>query len=234
MGSMLLNVLQKEKWKTNLHSTTSLVVTYINKLQQGRTKVVGGKNGYGAKLTNIFSRSFKLETVDRVRGKKYNQQFAGNMKIIKKPKISDYSGKPYTKITWTTDFERFGITGYTDDMINLMMRRVYDIAGITDKSVSVYLNKKKLSIKSFLDYSKMYLDEETIVYDELILNNILEDWCLHHLLINLNKYIRKWYLYAKGKHVDMISKQITSGLKLIVKKCKRDVNELILELFIVY
>ena len=29
-----------------------------------------------------------------------------------------------------------------------------------------------------------------------------------------------------GKHVDMISKQLTSGLKkLIVKKCKRDINE---------
>ena len=48
------------------------------------------------------------------------------MKVIKKPKITDYTGKPYTKITWTTDFERFGITEYTDDMINLMMRRVYD------------------------------------------------------------------------------------------------------------
>ena len=74
--------------------------------------MVGGKNGYGAKLTNIFSKYFKLETVDRVRRKKYTQCFAGNMKVIKKPKISDYSGKPYTKITWTTDFERFGITEY--------------------------------------------------------------------------------------------------------------------------
>ena len=35
--------------------------------------------------------------------------------------------------------------------------------------------KKKLLIKSFLDYSKMYLDEETIVYDEMIHNDILVD-----------------------------------------------------------
>ena len=55
------------------------------------------------------------------------------MKIINKPKIADYSGKPYTKITWTADFKRFGIENYSEDMINLMMRRVYDIAGITDK-----------------------------------------------------------------------------------------------------
>ena len=59
-------------------------------------------------------------------------------------------GKPYTKITWIADFKRFGLENYSEDMINLMMRRVYDIAGITDKSVSVYLNKKKLSVKVFL------------------------------------------------------------------------------------
>jgi DNA topoisomerase-2 len=203
-----------------------LTSTNYNKEEQ---KVVGGKNGYGAKLTNIFSKSFKLETVDRVRYKKYTQQFAGNMKVIKKPKISDYTGKPYTKITWTTDFERFGITEYSDDMINLMMRRVYDIAGITDKSVSVYLNKKKLSIKSFLDYSKMYLDEEPIVYDEQTHNDI--PWKIGVCVSTTDKFEQVSFVNGictpkGGKHVDMISKQITSGLqKLISKKCKKDVNE---------
>ena len=41
-------------------------------------KVVGGKNGYGAKLTNIFSTSFELETVDFLRGKKYIQKFSNS------------------------------------------------------------------------------------------------------------------------------------------------------------
>ena len=95
-----------------------------------------------------------------------------NMKVINSPKISDYTGKPYTKITWISDFKRFGIEKYSDDMINLMIRRVYDIAGITDKSVSVYLNKKKLSVKNFSDYSKMYLNDEVLIYDEFTNNNI--------------------------------------------------------------
>ena len=38
-----------------------LTSTNYNKQE---TKVVGGKNGYGAKLTNIFSTKFKLETAD--------------------------------------------------------------------------------------------------------------------------------------------------------------------------
>ena len=192
-------------------------------------KVVGGKNGYGAKLTNIFSKSFKLETVDHKRKKKYSQLFRGNMKIIQNPKISDYSGKPYTKITWTADFKRFGIENYSEDMINLMMRRVYDIAGITQKSVSVYLNKKKLSVKSFSDYSKMYLKDEPLIYDEFMDNNI--PWKIGVSISNTDSFEQVSFVNGistskGGKHVDLISKMLTSGLKkILTKKCKRDINE---------
>ena len=192
-------------------------------------KVVGGKNGYGAKLTNIFSKSFKIETVDRIRKKKYTQLFRGNMKIISKPKITDYDGKPYTKVTWVSDLYRFGIDKYSKDMINLMFRRVYDIAGITDKSVSVYLNKKKLLVKSFMDYSKMYLMDDPIVYEELIENGI--PWRIGVTLSKTDKFEQVSFVNGisnpkGGKHVDIISKQLTSGLKkLIVKKSKVDINE---------
>ena len=192
-------------------------------------KVVGGKNGYGAKLTNIFSKSFKLETVDHKRKKKYTQLFRGNMKVIQKPKISDYSGKPYTKITWIADFKRFGIDNYSENMINLMMRRVYDIAGITQKSVSVYLNKKKLSVKSFSDYSKMYLKDEPLIYDEFMDNNI--PWKIGVSISNTDSFEQVSFVNGistskGGKHVDLISKMLTSGLKkILTKKCKRDINE---------
>lgn len=203
-----------------------LTSTNYNKNEK---KVVGGKNGYGAKLTNIFSKSFKLETIDSLRKKKYTQLFRGNMKVISKPKISDYSGKPYTKITWIADFKRFGIENYSEDMINLMIRRVYDIAGITDKSVSVYLNKKKLSVKNFSDYSKMYLNDEVLVYDEFINNNI--PWKIGVSISNSDNFEQVSFVNGictskGGKHVDMISKMLTSGLKkFITKKCKRDINE---------
>lgn len=37
-------------------------------------KVTGGRNGYGAKLANIFSKHYKVETAD-VKVKKYFLQF---------------------------------------------------------------------------------------------------------------------------------------------------------------
>jgi len=192
-------------------------------------KTVGGKNGYGAKLTNIFSQSFKIETVDHIRKKKYTQLFRKNMKVISKPKITDYEKKPFTKITWITDFERFGIEKYSDDMINLMIRRVYDIAGITDKSISVYLNKKKISVNGFLDYSMMYLTDEPLVYEEIIDDGI--PWKIGVSLSKTDKFEQVSFVNGianpkGGKHVDMISKQLTSGLKkLIMKKTKKDINE---------
>ena len=103
-------------------------------------RIVGGKNGYGAKLANIFSQEFTIETVDHINKLKYTQTWENNMTKCNEPVIKKCSTKPYTKITWKCDFKRFDLQKYSDDMINLMYRRIYDIAGITDKSISVYLN----------------------------------------------------------------------------------------------
>jgi DNA topoisomerase-2 len=54
-------------------------------------KVTGGKNGYGAKLTNIYSTEFTVETVDSYQKKKYIQTWSNNMYEKTKPKICGYS-----------------------------------------------------------------------------------------------------------------------------------------------
>ena len=112
-----------------------LTSTNYNKEEK---KVVGGKNGYGAKLTNIFSKSFKIETVDRIRKKKYTQLFRGNMKIISKPKITDYDGKPYTKVIWISDLNRFGIDKYSEDMI--VLKSEHDKIEHLDKHYSLEIH----------------------------------------------------------------------------------------------
>merc|ERR1719454_1449335 len=56
-------------------------------------KVTGGRNGYGAKLTNVFSKQFIVETADRSVGKKFVQVFEDNMAVKNKPKLETYDGK---------------------------------------------------------------------------------------------------------------------------------------------
>ena len=75
---------------------------------------VGGKNGYGAKLTNIFSKEFYLETIDHFNKKKYKQRFYDNMSKKDKPSITSNSGKPYTLISYTPDYSRFNSTSSTE------------------------------------------------------------------------------------------------------------------------
>lgn len=122
-------------------------------------KVVGGRNGFGAKLANIFSTEFVVETADNQRGKKYKQVFRNNMSQKDDPIIKSNPRKEsFTKITFYPDLSRFGMTFMDDDIIALMKKRVYDVAGI-NSSLKVYLNGQKLPIKTFKDYVSMYTRE---------------------------------------------------------------------------
>ena len=60
--------------------------------------------------------------------------------------------KPYTKVTWLPDYERFGIESLSDDMFNLFKKRTFDIGVVTDKSVRVKFNGKAVPNKSFEQY----------------------------------------------------------------------------------
>ena len=85
-----------------------------------KKKTWGGKNGFGAKLTNIFSKEFIIETVDHYTKKIYTQKFSNNMKERSKPQIRASQKQPYTQITFLPDYERFGLKdGITDDIYDL-------------------------------------------------------------------------------------------------------------------
>ena len=62
-------------------------------------KTWGGKNGFGAKLTNIFSKEFIIETVDHYTKRLYTQTFTNNMTQRNKPTVKSSTKQPYTSIT---------------------------------------------------------------------------------------------------------------------------------------
>ena len=139
-----------------LPSSSSSKVVIIGELLTSKNynkkgKTTGGKNGFGAKLVNLFSSWFKVETVDHIRGLKYVQEFRNNMNIKNSPKITSVKSKPYTKISWIVDFNLFNIDDYNESMVNMMIRRIYDIAGITDKNINLYY--KIFFVNLLLKYS---------------------------------------------------------------------------------
>jgi len=126
-----------------------------------KKKTWGGKNGYGAKVTNIFSKYFEIETVDHRRGKKCKQIWRNNMSSPEqKAKITSCKTKPYTKITFIPDYERFEMKGITQEILSLLEKRIYDIAGCTPRDVSVYYNGKKVHVKDFPSYVEMYIGKQ--------------------------------------------------------------------------
>jgi len=187
-------------------------------------RIVGGQNGYGAKLTNIFSKEFTIETVDKSRNLKYFQSFSDNMSKKTEPKISTYSSKPYTKISFLPDFARFGLEGLTNDMVQLLKKRVYDIAAWTDKTVSVYLNGQKLDFKCFEKYVDLYIgskSEHPRVHLEL--NDRWEAIITYNTTSNFEhvSFVNGIHTSRGGKHLEYIVGQIRDGLVEYIKKKKK-------------
>jgi DNA topoisomerase-2 len=123
-------------------------------------RTTSGRNGLGVSLTNIFSKSFKIKLMDPTTGQTYSQKWDTNMKNRGKPRINkSKSSKGYTEVSWVPDFEYFGYSkdGYSNDFVSLLYRYVVDAAMVvSNDNVSVFLNGKKLPIKKFRDYVKMY------------------------------------------------------------------------------
>lgn len=94
-------------------------------------KVTGGRNGYGAKLCNIFSTEFTVETGDKATKQKYKQTWRDNMSKMEKAKItSNAKGEEFTKITFKPDLAKFQMERMDDDLEAIIKRRVYDLAGV--------------------------------------------------------------------------------------------------------
>ena len=118
-------------------------------------KVTGGRNGFGAKLCNVYSTEFTVETQDMSQKKKYKQTWRDNMGKRGEPKITPATkGEDYTKVTFKPDYARFGMHGMDDDFEALVKRRVYDLAGTV--KVAVKLNGSRIPVRNFKKYMEMY------------------------------------------------------------------------------
>jgi DNA topoisomerase II len=132
-------------------------------------KLVGGKNGYGVKLVNIFAKEMKVIVHDKARKLLYEQTFEDNMTKIGKPTVTTPKKKPdvlSVGIGWKPDFARFGMTEITDGMRRLIERRVWDLAMTLGKDVKVTFNNELVKCRSLADYAKAFLSEGSAVVAE--------------------------------------------------------------------
>ena len=101
-------------------------------------KVTGGRNGFGAKLCNVFSNKFTLETACKEYKKDFKQSWANNMSKAGEPKIKEFSGEDYTRVTFYPDLAKFNMSELDKDTVALLSRRAYDVAA-SAKGVKVWI-----------------------------------------------------------------------------------------------
>ncbi|KAL4660492.1 DNA topoisomerase 2-alpha [Arapaima gigas] len=187
-------------------------------------KVTGGRNGYGAKLCNIFSTKFTVETACRDSKKCFKQTWYDNMGRAGESKIKPFDGEEFTCITFQPDLSKFKMHSLDKDTVALMTRRAYDIAGST-KGVRVFLNGKKLSVTGFRSYVDLYLKDKV---DELgspltVIHEVVnERWevCLTMSEKGFQQvsFVNSIATTKGGRHTDYVADQVVSKLIEVVKK----------------
>ena len=73
-----------------------------------------------------------------------------NMGKAGEMELKPFSGEDYTCITFHPDLSKFKMQSLDKDIVALMVRRAYDIAGST-KDVKVYLNGNRLPVSILLN-----------------------------------------------------------------------------------
>ena len=192
-------------------------------------KIWGGKNGFGAKLTNIFSKEFSIETVDHYTKKIYSQTFENNMTVRSKPIIKQCSKQPYTLIKFLPDYKKFGLdSGLTDDIYELFHRRIIDACVTTNKEVQVWFNNEKINIKDFEKYAELFIDnkkETPIIYE--VCNDRWEiAVCQSKTGIHEQiSFVNGINTIRGGRHVDYILQNIIKKLTdLVLTKKKKQIK----------
>ena len=104
-----------------------------------------------------------------------------------------------------------------------MLRRIYDIAAITDKSLKVKYNSKVLEVKSFINYIDLYIGNKSET--ERVYEEPNERW-EYAVCIAPNEeftqisFVNGIFTSKGGKHVDYISNQIVRKITAYIKNKK--------------
>ena len=182
-------------------------------------RIGAGTNGYGAKLTNVFSKQFSISTCD---GKNhFTQTFTNNMRERGEPKVKRNKVN-HTEISYLPDYEKFGLEGLDESHSRLIHKRVVDVAGC-NPNIKVFFNNEEIKIKSFEDYVKYYKPEYFFE------TNKEKTWSIAvaHSEEGFSQvsFVNTTDTYDGGTHVDYILNQILSQMReFFQKKHKVDVK----------
>lgn len=188
-----------------------------------KDRLVGGRNGYGAKLANIYSKVFVITICDSENQVKYSQKWENNMTVCGKPKITKYSkATSSVNICFVPDWKKFGMEGMDEDLFKVFEKRVYDAVICTSVACRISFQENKLDQMSTEKYAKMYLPDDTPVVS---LNT--ERWSVTVAPspdgFQQVSFVNGICTTKGGSHVDHVVRVLTTG---IIEELKKKATEL--------
>lgn len=150
------------------------------------------------------------------------------MQIVSPPKLTPMTEKEikeklnFTKVTFKPDLPKFGMNKLTGDVIDLMRRRLFDLAG-TNNSLNVFFNGEqvKLNFNTFFNMFRFPIQESVFA-------RINERWEVG-VGVSENGFFQVSFVNSictnkGGTHVSYISEQIAKSLVEAIQKKNKDVT----------
>lgn len=121
-----------------------------------------GRNGFGAKLVNIFSKEFSIDVADNIRKKRYRQTWRNNMDIREDPVIESYHGPSYVQVSYWMDFKRFGYEEekFPAEAFALFGRLALEMS--MNCKVPLIINQVKYDVMDIQNFCKYIFPQEVI------------------------------------------------------------------------
>ena len=144
------------------------VLLTSNNYDDSKVRKTSGRNGLGAKLCNLLSVFFKVEIFDHKRSKHYVQVWRDNMSVLDPVDIKVKKGTAsWTKISFIPDFKRFGMEKFSEDILSIYTKYMYNCAMLS--KIPVYINDERLPIDSFKSFALLHYPEEQ--YEVMLFNS---------------------------------------------------------------
>lgn len=218
LGGIAVKMHEKEGlWNPELTFGHLLTSTNYDDTQK---RVVGGRNGYGAKLTNVYSSKFSVKIKDGENKCIYTQEWSDNMKTCGIPKIKKYSNATSSvSITFVPDWKRFGMSKMDDSIYKIFEKRVYDANICTSQNCKVKFQGDALPKATFNTYAKMYTKSDeicTFTSDRWSVCIAPSDDGFEHV-----SFVNGICTTKGGSHVDYVSGILANGvIEDMAKKIK--------------
>ena len=161
LGGIGVRMHEKEGlWNPEL--TFGHLLTSTN-YDDNQKRIVGGRNGYGAKLTNIYSSDFSIVIKDHENKQTYTQKWSKNMTVCEPPKIKKHSGATSSvSVTFVPDWRRFGLSKMENAIYKIFQKRVWDANICTTPNCKVKFNGDVLPKQNLDTYAKMHEGVENV------------------------------------------------------------------------